>query len=169
MESIYIDVKIPIRPYLKKFISHYAESEPFQIRLTRCHISAIMMEALKKDRVKCGTKEKKHLSDWLTIRQSSTVMREAKFWWDEETILIIDHRLKSLFDQQLIDYITICNQAKGDIKKSIIDFMNYYEMSEDDISVETLIKMYYRARYAVPSQKREKIEQVMQLNLNLFQ
>lgn len=96
-------------------------------------------------------------------------MREAKFWWDEETIMIIDHRLKSMFDQQLIDYITIRNQVKGDIKQSIMDFMAYYDMTEDDIAVETLIKMYYRARYGVPSQKREKMEQVMQLNLNLFQ
>lgn len=169
MDSIFVDVRIPIRPYLKKFIEHYSGSDVFEIRLTRCHVSAIIMEALKKERVKVGTKEKRHLSEWLTIRQSSTVMREAKFWWDEETVMIIDHRLKSWFDQQLIDYITIRNQVKGDIKQSIIDFMNYYEMNEDDISVETLIKMYYRARYGVPSQKREKIERVVQLNLNLFQ
>lgn len=169
MDSIFVDVIIPVRPYLKKYVAHYAGAEPFHIKLTKCHVSAIFMEALKKERVKCGTKEKKHLSDQLTLRMSSTVMREAKFWWDEETIMIIDHRLKSMFDQQLIDYITMRNQSKGDIKQSIADFMEYYQMTEDDISMDTLIKMYYRARFGVPSVKREKMEQVMQLNLDLFQ
>jgi hypothetical protein len=73
-----------------------------------------------------------------------------------------------MFDQQLVDFITMTNKQKGDIKDSIICFMEYYDLSEDEISWETLVKMYYRARHYVPPAKKERIEAIQQLELNLF-
>lgn len=99
---------------------------------------------------------------------SSSVMNEKKFWLTSETPLIIDKRLKAMFDQQLVDFITMTNKQKGDIKDSIICFMEYYDLSEDEISWETLVKMYYRARYYVPPAKKEQIEAIQQLEMNLF-
>jgi hypothetical protein len=167
MEEIFVDINIPIRPYLKKWIASNKDVEPFIISLTRCHFSAIILEPLKKNRVKTATGEKKFLTTSICCRMSSTVMRESKFWFDEDTIMIIDKRLKAMFDQQLIDFITITNKEKGDIKDSILIFMDYYDLSEDDISWETLVKMYYRARYYVPPEKVEKINQIKKQQLEL--
>jgi hypothetical protein len=159
MENLYVDVKIKIRPYLKQFISSNREVEPFfTVSPTKCHFSSIFLEPLKKDMIKVGESEHKFLTDEIVLRMSPTVMREGKFWWDANTVLLIDKRLKSLFDQQLVDFIMMLTQQKGDIKVSIACFMNYYQISEDMISLETLVKMYYRARFYVPPAKKEKIE-----------
>jgi len=168
MESLYVDVVIPIRPYLKKWIESNKEVAPyFTVSLTKCHFSALILEPLQKDRVSVGKSEYKFLTGELRCRMSSTVMREKKFWLDIETPLIIDKRLKAMFDQQLVDFITMINQKKGDIKESIFCFLDYYKLTEDDISWETLIKMYYRARYYVPPEKQAKIDAVQQLELVL--
>lgn len=168
MESLFVDVSIPIRPYLKKWISSNKEVEPFHLSLTKCHFSAILLEPLQKERIKVGLSEHKFLTDQIRCRMSSSVMNEKKFWLTSETPLIIDKRLKAMFDQQLVDFITMTNKQKGDIKDSIICFMEYYDLSEDEISWETLVKMYYRARYYVPPAKKERIEAIQQLEMNLF-
>lgn len=168
METMYVDVRIPIRPYLKKFIASNKDVEPFNVSLTKCHFSALFLEPLKKDVIKVGETEHKYLTDSINLRMSSTVMREGKFWWDHRTVLLIDKRLKAMFDQQLVDYINMANQQKGDIKDSINCFMDYYNLSEDDISWETLFKMYYRARFYVPPAKKDKIEKIYQAQLALF-
>lgn len=167
MSEMYVDVEIPIRGYLKKFISVSKDTEPFQIQLTKCHYSAIILEPLKKSFVKVGTSEFKNLEDRLKIRMTSSVMKESKFWFDVETIMCIDNRLKSMFDQQLIDFITISIKKKGDIKESIFSFMEYYNLTDDDIKWDTLCKMYYRARYYVPESKKEKMQKVIDQQLAL--
>ena len=164
--EIYVDVTIPIRPYLKKWISSNKECEPFfSISLTKCHFSAILLEPLQKERITVGKSEYKFLTDEIRCRMSETVMREKKFWMTSETPLIIDKRLKAMFDQQLVDFITMTNREKGDIKDSILCFMDYYELTEDDISWETLVKMYYRARYYVPPAKKKRMDEIHQLEL----
>lgn len=165
-EKLFIDVRIPIRKYLKKFVSSHAPVDPFfEIKLTRCHFSAVFIEPLKKNRPQAGTKDKDHLDDELILRMGSSVMREAKFWFSEETIMSIDYRLKSMFDQQLIDHVTMSNKNKGDIKISILEFMNYYSITEDDVSWDALTKMYYRARYSGSKERQEKVQKVVQLAL----
>lgn len=167
MEELFVDINIPIRPYLKKWIASNKDVEPFVVSLTRCHFSAIILEPLKKNMVKVGTSEKKYLTDSLCCRMTSTVMRESKFWFDQETIMSIDKRLKAMFDQQLIDMVTMTNAKKGDIKESIITFMDFYNLTEDDISWETLVKMYWRSRTYVPPAKVEKINKIEQQQLEL--
>lgn len=169
MENLFVDVDIAIRPYLKKWISSNKQVEPcFHVSLTKCHFSALFLEPLKKNVQKVGTGEHKFLTERLKLRMSSTVMNEGKFWCDARTVLLIDKRLKAMFDQQLVDFITMTNKQKGDIKESINCFMEYYDLSEDDISWETLVKMYYRARFYLPPAKQTRIEQVRQLELLLF-
>lgn len=168
MENLYVDVKIRIRPYLKKWISSNREVEPyFTVSPTKCHFSALFLEPLKKDMIKVSEGDHKFLTSDFTLRMSPSVMREGKFWWDANTVLLIDKRLKAMFDQQLVDFINIANQQKGDIKESIYAFMEYYDLTDDDIHWDTLVKMYYRARFNVPTTKKEKIEEVYQ-QLQLF-
>lgn len=156
-----IDVRIPIRSYLKKFVASHANVEPFTVSLTRCHFSCIFIEPLEKTQPKAGFKDKDLLNDSLTLKMGPSVMRENRFWWTPEIIMSIDYRLKAMFDQQLIDFITIANRKRGDIKQSIFDFMDYYGITDDDVKWDTLVKMYYRARYSSTESRRQKMEEVI--------
>lgn len=164
--DLFIDVTIPVRKYLKKFIASHSSVEPyFELKLTRCHFSALFLEPLLKTRPQASLKEKDHLNDELVLRMGPSVIREKKFWFTEETIMSVDYRLKAMFDQQLIDHVTMSNEKIGDIKVSILGFMNYYDITEDDIPWDTLTKMYYRARYSGSQQRQEKVQKVVQLSL----
>lgn len=117
--------------------------------------------------IRVGESDHKYMTDDITLRMMPSVMKEGKYWWDGSTVLLIDKRLKEMFDQQLVDYISMAKLQRGDIKESIELFMDYYGLSEDMISLETLIKMYYRARFYVPNAKKEKPEPQLQLKLQL--
>lgn len=166
--AVYIDVVIPVRSYLKKFIASHASVDPFIVSLTRCHFSCIFMEPLMKNRPKAAFKDQIHLNDSLTLRMRPSVMNEKKFWWNSEVVMSIDYRLKSLFDQQLIDFINIANEKHGDMKQNIFSFMEYYQLTDDDVKWDTLWKMYYRARSFSTEHRQKKMETIIHQQLLLF-
>lgn len=158
MNEYTITVKIPIRSYLKKYIAASCPVNPFKISLKRCHFSAIILEPLQKEKVIVKEIEKIRWNEELLCCFDSDSLREKKFWISAEAMNSIDFRLKSLFDQSIIDFINI-NHVKGTtIESNILKFLDYYQITEEDLSLETAQKMYYRARYPkyVISAKRKK-------------
>lgn len=168
MNEYTITVKIPIRSYLKKFISASCEIEPFKISLKRCHFSSIIIEPLQKEKVIIKEIEKVRLNDELICAFNSEALREKKFWISIDAINTIDFRLKSLFDQSLIDFINI-NHIKGTtIESNILKFLDYYQIFEEDLSLETAQKMYYRARYPKHVISNEKRKEILNFQVKLF-
>lgn len=151
--SVKIEVKIPIKKYLKKFIAKTHETEPFVISTGKCHFSALIMDPIKKDYHK--TFLKPDGSDYTDL-SVMIPLNERKFTVDKETILRINQRLKSMFDQQLFDMVSIYNQKKGNIFDGIQEFVDYYNISEDDLKFETIVKKYYRARLPEKPKKEKK-------------
>jgi hypothetical protein len=160
-----IEVKIPIKAYLKKFISKNHPVEPFIISTGKCHLSALILDPIKKDFSKPTLKVDKEVYTDLRIIVPTN---SNKFWFDEETVLRINQRLKSLFDQQLCDMVSITNERKGDIFKRVKEFTDYYNITEDELKFETIVKMYYRARYPEEREKLIKEEMIRYEQLSLF-
>jgi hypothetical protein len=160
MNEYTITVKIPIRSYLKKFIAGSNNVEPFKVSIKRCHFSAIILEPLQKEKVIVKEVAKIRWNDELICAFDTDSLKEKKFWISIEAMNSIDFRLKSLFDQSLIDFININHKRGTTIEENILKFLNYYQISEDDLSVETAQKMYYRARYpqhVISSKKRKEV------------
>lgn len=160
MNEYTITVKIPIRSYLKKFIAGSNSVEPFKISVKRCHFSAILLEPLQKEKIKLPEVEKIRWNEELLCSFDSETLKEKKFWISFEAINLIDFRLKALFDQSLIDFININHKRGTTIEDNILKFLEYYQISEDDLSVETAQKMYYRARYpqhVISAKKRKEV------------
>jgi hypothetical protein len=140
----YITVLIPIKTYLVKFIGKFKEIEPFYVKKNNCHISAIILDQVKK------YYSKNRLSfheDKYTNFECKIPLSENRFTVDQETVLRINQNLDHMFDQQLIDMVSMSQEKRGDILESIQIFLKYYELEEDDLAVPTCVKMYYRARY----------------------
>lgn len=163
------EITIPIRGYLKKFIASNHEISPFKVRITKCAISGLILESLKKDFKRSEDFSTKELNDKFTFSMSAELQKKNRFWMDERVVKILDSRLKDMFDQQLTDFVTINNEKIGDIKVSILQFMDYYGITEDDLPWETVCKMYYRARHGVPSVKQERMQKIINEQLSLFQ
>ena len=155
MEDIFFDITIPVRPYLKKFVAAYSPIDPFVIKNTKCHFSALFLEPLervynKKDKLAA----KSRLSDTLCIRIPQSVMNQKKYFLSTQSILMIDSRLQALFSQQLSDFIKI-NHIKGDyIEHTIEKFKNYYSIDEDDLPLRTVTQAFYRSgKSKIPKEK----------------
>jgi hypothetical protein len=146
MEEIFFDLTIPVRPYLKKFVAAYSPIDPFVIKNTKCHFSALFLEPLervynKKDKLAV----KSRLSDSICIRIPQSVFNQKKYFLSTQSILMIDSRLQALFSQQLSDFIKI-NHIKGDyIEHTIEKFKNYYSIDEDDLQLRTVTQAFYRS------------------------
>lgn len=151
--SVKIEVKIPVKKYLKKFIAKTHQTEPFVLSTGKCHFSALIMDPIKKDYHKTVLKPDEGGYTDLSVM---IPLSERKFTVDKETILRINQRLKSMFDQQLFDMVSMFNQKKGDMFDGIQQFVDYYNMSEDDLKFETIVKMYYRARLPEKIKKEKK-------------
>jgi hypothetical protein len=104
------------------------------------------MEPIKKGYIRTSKVEKKHLNDRITLRMLPAIQKENKFTIDNQTIMLIDHRLKSLFDQQLYAFVQINSHKIGDRLTSLEAFLQHYKISEDDLKLETAIKTEYRIR-----------------------
>lgn len=167
MNNFEIKVSFPIRSYLKKFIGKYTCVDPFHITAKKCHFSAIILEPLSKKIVIVEKCDKKRLNERLDCTFDSITDHEKKFWCSTAAIISIDFRLKELFDQQLIDFITINHSPKSTIDDNILRFLEYYEITEDDLTLDAAKKMYYRARTFVPKEKSEKINKVIAQQMKL--
>lgn len=163
------EITIPMRGYLKKFIASNNEITPFKIRITKCAVSGLILETLKKDFKRADKFNAKELNDKFTFTMTAELQQKNRFWMDERMVKILDSRLKDMFDQQLTDFVTINNSKIGDIKVSILQFMDFYDITEDDLPWETVCKMYYRARHGVPSVKQDKMQKIIDEQLSLFQ
>lgn len=149
-----IKVTLPIRSYLKKFIAKFKSVEPFHLEQKRCHFSAIILEPLENEDPKCGEIEKIRFNEELTCIYHSAELRKKAFSISHESVLLIDFRLKTMFDQQLVDFITMVRQgADMTIEDAILLFCKHYEITDDDLALETVQKMYYRARYPQPKKE----------------
>lgn len=86
---------------------------------------------------------------------TATAAKHNRFLIDQETVVQIDGRLRDLFFQTLFNFVTMQYEVKGDYYNGIHKFMNFYDINDDDIKFETLVKDYYRERH--PQTKIEKI------------
>src|SRR3989338_9312030 len=97
---MHFDVVIPIRSYLKKFISYQSPVDPyFELRPLRCHISAIIFESVKNGYQRTKYNPGPLLNDKLTFRMNSSAQKYNRFFIDDQLVGRIDKRLKSMFDQ----------------------------------------------------------------------
>lgn len=163
-----LEVQIPIKTYLIKFLAKNNEIEPFLASTGKCHFSSIILDPLKKDFVKDDLKLDEGKYQNLRV---SLPLGENRFWFDKTSILRINQRLQSMFNQQLCDMVSITNERKGDIFFRVQQFCDYFQIGEDDLKFDAVIKMYYRARYG--SNKNEmnhliKLEQSRNQQLSLF-
>lgn len=161
-----IEIKIPIRSYLKKFIAYTHPVEPFALSNGKnCAYSSIFLERLGKG-FQPLKEEYKDYNDTLTLLMNSSICRYNSFNITPETITHIDGKLRDLFMRQMFITIDLIEEKKGDIFAAIRDYMKQLDITEEDIKFETLIKNYYRYRH--PYQKVEPAlikQQIAQLNL----
>lgn len=141
-----IPIKIPAQAYLKKYLLHELGGEPIRIS-NKDRFGAFLQRLLQRNAaIRHSYSEPQDTIiqfelpwDYLT-RNGCQVTHEAV------------HRFKQFlreeFYSSLKNYLDAATLYNPDllIRQGIEDFMDRYDLTEDDISYEALKKHYYRAR-----------------------
>lgn len=142
-------VTIPIHTHLKKFMSKSCEVSPhFRINLNKDHYSDLFYALLSKPCFKQGSKSsyKKVYTDNLAICIPETLARENRFTISHPHVIRINEFIRKEFYRSLFTHLDLLSPESGQIQKYIFSFMNYYTITEEDITFEALKKAYYRHR-----------------------
>lgn len=140
-------IEIPIRSHLKKMISYSREIEPLTITFGKDHYSSIFYQAFERESFP------QH-SFYRDVRFNSTIQllfptsitKENRFCITKKRLSYIDAQLRSIFDEKLFDYLNENCFEKGDIKEHSMLFMSKYEIQEEEITLDALVKSYQRYR-----------------------
>jgi len=165
-KSHYAELVIPLKSYLVKFIAKNHPIEPFFVKSKNCHFSAIILDQVKRSYYKNLLKYED--GKYIQFR-CMLPLSENRFTIDNETVLRINQNLRLMFDQQLIDFISIFIEKKGDIKLACESFMEFYDIQDDDLTFDAMVKMYYRARYPREVADVKHKETMNEYQLKLFE
>ena len=142
-------IKIPIRPHFKKLIAKHVDTSPLVLTFGKCHYSAIFYNSLERSSFPQNNfKDHKQLVDKIEIEIPASIAKENRFYIDPKRVSYIDAQLRSIFDEKLFEHLNFNANGKGEIKAQVLKFMDYYGITEEDITFDALIKSYQRYRKA---------------------
>lgn len=141
------EIKIPIRSHLKKMIAKNREIIPFTVTYSKCHYAAIFYQAFERESFTQNSfKSKLDYNDFIELSFPPHIAQENRFGISRKRLSYIDAQLRSIFDEKLFDFLNHNCYEKGDIKKYSIQFMENYEITEEEITLDALVKSYQRYR-----------------------
>lgn len=157
MNDTKISIKVPIKHFLKKYLSKKVDVSPFQLTNKGCHISAILLEPVEKGFYPKRETIPDGMDDYIEMELNTSIIKEGRFHLDSQIVVRMNSLLRDKFDDEFFHWVNSSRESwdldgkAPEINECIESFMNYYDLSEDDIAFETLKKSYYR--YRVPPRK----------------
>lgn len=141
------EIKIPIRSHLKKMIQKNREVTPFTVSFDKDHYAAIFYQAFQRDSFPQNSfKSKLEFNESIELSFPAHIAKENRFHISRKRLSYIDAQLRSIFDEKLFDYLNDNCFQKGDIQKFSMLFMEKYEITEEEITLDALVKSYQRYR-----------------------
>lgn len=86
------------------------------------------------------------LKETIEISINDELLRTSDFSISNDRLKKIDQYLRSLFIQTFGASVSLKYHESGDVFRSVRLFMDFYNLEEDDIMFETLVKDFYRYR-----------------------
>jgi len=144
-------IEMPIHSHIKKMIAMHKTIEPFKISIGKCVYSEIIFYNFTRQNIKLSYRKERSFNDSLKIQISNEQMRENRFRYDNKRIHKIDQLLRGMFEEKLVNFLDYNIEKKGthsngNIKDNILNFMDFYNLDDNDISFGGLQKMYFRHR-----------------------
>lgn len=140
-------ITIPIRSHLKKMLMFYLNTDPLEVKIGKCHYSAIFYQALSRTSFpQHHVITNNNFNCDIEIKFSASIAKENRFTIDSKRVSYIDQQLRAIFDEKFHEFLEFQANQKGDIQVCIALFMERYGITEEDITTDALRKSYYRYR-----------------------
>lgn len=137
-------VNIPIKPHLKKFMQYYTEVDPYKIS-TKDMFGRIILQELKKPTTWYPPTTIDYKEKIDIVIPGHYYVKYNKVEVTDQTIKNVNNFLNNVFFEQF-RFLIFSYQKMNDVmvSQSIRNFMELYELTEDDISFEYLKRDFYR-------------------------
>jgi hypothetical protein len=130
-------------------IASSVDVEPLVVSVGKNVYGGIMYLCLQRQSLpSVYEKVPERFNDQLNILIPAEISKEGRFVFDPHRVSFIDKMLRGIFDEKLLEFLMENCQQKGDVRHYCIQFLNKYDITEDEISLYALEKSFQRFRRA---------------------
>jgi len=144
-----ISIRVPTYSYLKKFAqARYSSGKDNICVSTSKSPGIVMWKILNRKNYRPFKTIDPHYDTHLVFMISERFYNNSGFFLSAENTFIFNRYLKHQFDESMFDHITI-NAYSGlssNIERQILDYLEYYNISESERSLCSILKKFQRWR-----------------------
>lgn len=141
-------LRVPVYPWLRKYLL-YHYPEPMSVS-DRGYATALFKSMLEKpvkvDPAKLIRSEKLHLGEHFGVLVGCFSAAKYGTHISIENIKDFNASMDDLMREEMFRFVTIRIRDGAQADQSIKDFMDIYEITEDDLPFDNLKRWYYRER-----------------------
>jgi hypothetical protein len=142
-------VEIPTHSYLKKFVMHRFHSSTGRIDITTRQSYGIDLLKLFQKRNSFNSRKRvTSYNDRIIVNVSEYYSSAAGVYISDENIDVFNQKIKFDFEESLYDHLLILMTSRDGVKieEEILRYLTFYNISEDELQLKSLIKDFYRWR-----------------------
>jgi hypothetical protein len=147
----YFTAKVAVRPFLKKYLGKHHQVEPFVISTENAY-GMLLYSFLERPKLKIvrDVPDEDFAIDKKIYSETLLVKIGEKYWNHRGCVLSPQSQLHfnkfvlQNFNEEFYKYVKHRIGPKGTINKSIRDFVDMYDITEDDLSFRTIQRAFQR-------------------------
>lgn len=147
-----ISIQVPTQGYLRKFLLARAGSADGRIVVSNTNTWGILLWKILSRRPYRIANIKRQYDSQVTFLLSEFFYSRSGFELTDDNIAIFNRYLKSQFEEALFDFLTINltmpSNDRPTIDSLILTYLEFYNISENERSLDSLVKAYQRWRNA---------------------
>jgi hypothetical protein len=145
----FISIQVPVYKYLKKFAETRYANHNNQIMVSTAKSPGIVMwKILTRKNYRPFAMANSYYNANLEFLISERFYNNSGFFLSPENTFIFNRYLRHQFEESLFDHITInayCGFSNN-IENQILTYLDYYNITESERSLESILKKYQRWR-----------------------
>lgn len=145
-----ISIKVPTDTYLRKFLLARAGSTDGRIIVSNTHTWGMLLWRMLSRKPFRSGKPARQYNSSVTFLISEYHYDRSGFELQPENIALFNRYIKSQFEESLFDFLTINltmhTGARCTIDSLILTYLEFYGITENERSLDSLVKAYQRWR-----------------------
>ncbi len=138
-----ISYQIPVKSHVFKYLCAHVDVDPFKVS-TKNEFSTLLLLCLER---KPNTFEKRlNYPERLNIRIPQLHSDSQGSWLSNKKIIMFNEMIERMMKRELYAMLNQGNAGKGDIKRIIFKFRDFYGITDQEMEYQNLRKAYNRER-----------------------
>jgi hypothetical protein len=143
-----VTVKLPTHTYLKKFLSQETDTYSGELKVSTTNSWGVALLKILGKKEPFKSDFQKQYTDSLTFSISENLYSRTGFHVSNQNVIFFNTFLRDQFHNAMFNHVTlnIRNNPKLKIENELKAYLAIYNITENDRSLETILKSYIRWR-----------------------